>query len=46
MSLGRVKLEIKFRFGEEKWQKTYADGNLFVSEVSSNETAIFTRSGI
>jgi hypothetical protein len=30
MSLGRVKLAIRVRYGKEKWQKTYADGNLYI----------------
>jgi hypothetical protein len=46
MSLRRVKLEINIRYGEEKWQTTYANGNLFVSEVPTEDTVTLSRSGI
>jgi hypothetical protein len=43
MSLGRVKLAIRVRYGKEKWQKTYADGNLFVSKHMTEKTFSFVQ---
>ncbi|WP_154232570.1 hypothetical protein [Pseudomonas syringae] len=45
MSLGRVKLEINVRYGDEKWQKTYANGNLFISKAANDDTTAFPSSG-
>jgi len=46
MSLGRVKLEINARYGAEKWQKTYANGSLYISKSTTNETIKFPPAGI
>ncbi|WP_162874607.1 hypothetical protein [Pseudomonas viridiflava] len=41
MRLGRVKLEINVRYGKEKWQKTYADGNFLISQNGTDKTFSF-----
>ncbi|WP_162874705.1 hypothetical protein [Pseudomonas viridiflava] len=43
MRLGRVKLEINARYGKEKWQKTYADGNFLISQNGTDKTLSFGR---
>ena len=45
MNLGRVKLEINVQYGDEKWQKTYANGNLFISKAANDDTTAFPSSG-
>ena len=42
MKLGRVKLDIKARYGEQKWQRTYASGNFWIEPEG---TSVFTPAG-
>jgi len=46
MSLGRVKLEINAKYGDQKWQRTYADGNFYIERFDRESTAQFPPSGI
>ena len=46
MKLGRVALEIKVRYGKEKWQKTYADGNIYTGTTANPRTSYFDASGV
>jgi len=46
MSLRRVKLEINARYGNQKWQHTYASGNLWIERFNTESTARFDPSGV
>ena len=46
MKLGRVALEINVRYGKEKWQKTYADGDIYIGTTANPRTSYFDASGV
>jgi hypothetical protein len=45
MRLGRVKLEVNLRYGPQKWQTTYANGNIYIEPFNKERSAQFTPSG-
>lgn len=45
MKLGRVKLEIKARYGKQEWQTTYANGNFWIEHPPAVDSSSFTDTG-
>jgi hypothetical protein len=46
MKLGRVALEIDVRYGQEKWQTTYAGGNIYLGTTANARTSYFDASEV
>ena len=45
LRLGKVKMDIDGRYGEQPWQKTYADANFYIHERVPEEEAGFEKDG-
>jgi hypothetical protein len=45
LRLGKVKMDIDGRYGEQRWQKTYADANFYVHEQVPEGEAGFHKNG-